>query len=320
MIAAGLLDRLQRLRSPRRTRIRLTDRRGVRSRRALPRLRARTVMILIAIALLLGGGWLWLRDSTLVAVKKVSITGVTGPDASQIRSALQAAAHNMTTLDVRVGQLKTAVAPFPAVKDLRVSAQFPHGLRIRVIEHVPVGAVVVGGRTIPVAGDGTLLRDLNAPAALPTIPLRVAPGGARLTEPDALDAVHVLAAAPDRLLTRISEVTTVAPHGLVAQVRNGPAIYFGGPDRLVAKWLSAATVLAASGSAGALYIDVTVPGRPVAGAGSSSSAAATGGSSSVIGSAATATPTGTTAPTGTTPATGTTAGTGTSASPMASGG
>ncbi len=276
MIAAGLLDRLHRLRSPRGAHVRLTDRPGARSRRALPRLRARTIVILIASALLLGGGWLWLRDSTLVAVKKVNITGVTGPDAFQIRSALRAAADNMTTLDVRVGQLKTAVAPFPAVKDLRVSAQFPHGLRIRVIEHVPVGAVVVGGRTIPVAGDGTLLRDLNAPASLPTIPLRVAPGGARLTESDALNAVQVLAAAPERLLVRISEVTTVAPHGLVAQVRNGPAIYFGDPDRLVAKWLSAATVLADSGSAGAVYIDVTVPGRPVAGVGSSSSVAATG--------------------------------------------
>ena len=275
MIATGLLDRLQRRRSPRGAQIRPRDRRRVRSRRTLARRRARAIVLLIALVLLLGGGWLWLRDSTLVAVKHVSITGLSGPDGPQIRSALLAAADNMTTLDVRIAQLKTAVAPFPVVKDLRVSAQFPHGMRIRVIERVPVGAVAVGGQTIPVAADGTLLHDVNAPASLPAIPLRVPPGGARVSEPDALQAVQVLAAAPARLLARVSQVTTVAPHGLVAQLRNGPSIYFGDTDRLAAKWLAAVAVLADSGSAGAPYIDVTDPDRPAAGAASGGSAGAT---------------------------------------------
>src|SRR5205823_1653712 len=121
----------------------------------------------------------------------------------------------------------------------------------------PVGNVVVSGRTIAVAGDGTLLHDLNPAGALPAIPLRVTPGGTRLSDPDALRAVALLAAAPSPMLARISQVTTVAPHGLVAQLRAGPSLYFGDPNRLAAKWIAASAVLADPGSAGALYIDVT---------------------------------------------------------------
>ena len=54
------------------------------------------------------------------------------------------------------------------VKDLEVSTQFPHGMRIRVIERPPVATVSVAGRTIAVASDGTLLHDLTvkSPAAV----------------------------------------------------------------------------------------------------------------------------------------------------------
>ncbi len=253
------------------------QRRPMRSGRArtpgqrLRRPSLRVVAIVAASAALLAGGWLWLRDSSLVAVKHVTVTGVQGPDAARIRSVLATAARNMTTLDVRTNELNTAVAPFPAVKTLRVSAEFPHGMRIRVIEQVPIGAVAFDGRSLPVAGDGTLLHDVPASPSLPTIPLRVPPGGSHLTSSDGLSAVDVLAAAPNQIAPRITQVTTTTAHGLVAQLRSGPSIYFGGSGRLEAKWLAADAVLADSGSAGASYIDVSDPERPAAGAASGSS-------------------------------------------------
>ncbi len=228
--------------------------------------RPRLLLALIVLLAALAGAWLWLRDSSLVAVQRVSVTGQSGPDAAKIRSALIAAAKTMTTLDVQVGRLRTAVAPYPAVKDLQVSTQFPHGMRIRVIEQNPVGAVTVGGHTTAVAADGTLLHDVVAAKALPAIPLRVPPGGARLTDPSALGAVAVLAAAPYQMLAHVSQVTTSSAHGEVAQLRDGPAIYFGDTSRLRAKWASVTEVLADPGSAGAAYIDVSDPARPAAGA------------------------------------------------------
>jgi len=81
----------------------------------------------------------------------------------------------------------------------------------------------------------------------------------------------LLAAAPQRLLGRVSQATSVTLHGLVAQIRDGPSIYFGDASRLSAKWIAASAVLADSKSAGAIYIDVTDPQRPAAGAGSDGS-------------------------------------------------
>ena len=231
---------------------------------------------------LLAGGWMWLRDSPLVAVRRVTVTGASGPDAAGIRAALTLAARNMTTLDVRVGALRMAVAPYPVVEDLRVSTQFPHGMRIRVVELLPVGALLAGGRDVAASGDGTLLHDVPA-GTLPMIPVAVLPGGARVTDGAALRALALLAATPRRLLSRIAQVTTRPPHGLVVQLRSGPELYFGDSSDLAAKWVAATDVLADPSSAGAAYIDVTDPARPAAGVGGQAVAAAglaTAGSSS----------------------------------------
>ncbi len=137
-------------------------------------------------------------------------------------------------------------------------------MRIRVIEQIPVATVTVAGRQIEVAGDGTLLHADSGAGSLPTIPLSVAPGGPRLTG-WALGAVAVLAAAPYQLLPHISQVANDPGHGLTAQVRGGPSIYFGSASRLGAKWTAATAVLADHSSIGADYIDVSDPARPAAG-------------------------------------------------------
>jgi cell division protein FtsQ len=238
--------------------------------RRLPRVRLRLVLALAAAALVVFAGWLWFRDSSLVSVRQVSITGLNGPDAGQIRQALDRAARQMTTLDVSMEKLRAAVARYPAIKQLRVSTGFPHSITIAVVDEVPVATVSVDGRTVVVGSDGTLLR--GAPrATLPqiTVPsvsvVGITGGGSRVSNPQAVGAVAVLAATPDQLLGHLSTVSSNASHGLVAQLRNGPAIYFGDDTALDAKWTAAAEVLADPGSVGASYIDVTDPTRPVAG-------------------------------------------------------
>jgi cell division protein FtsQ len=235
---------------------------------------------IVAVLAVLGGAWLWVRESSLVAVKRVSVAGASGPDATQIRSALISAARDMTTLDVQMSHLRTAVSPYPVVKGLRVSTQFPHGMRIRVVEQVPVAMVQVDGRNTPVAGDGTLLHDVTTEAQLPSISLSVAPGGAQLTGV-ARSEVQMLAAAPYRLLARVQLASSDSTHGLVAQLRGGPRLYFGGASEFSAKWDAVTEVLAAPSSAGAEYIDVTDPIRPAAGSGiDGGSTTASGASSS----------------------------------------
>jgi cell division protein FtsQ len=230
-----------------------------------------------AVGILLAGAWTWFRDSPLVSVEHVTVSGQSGADAGQISAALESAARTMSTLDVQLGRLHRAVAPYPVVKDIRVTTQFPHGMQIEVIEHAAVGAIDAGGQKVAVAPDGTLMRDVAVSPSLPTIPVSLTPVGARVTAGPAAAAVKLLAAAPAELLPKISQVTTVAPHGLVAQIRNGPSVYFGDATQLAQKWVAASAVLGDPGSAGAEYIDVTDPERPAAGAGNDSQSTADSG-------------------------------------------
>jgi cell division protein FtsQ len=228
--------------------------------------RPRTVVAVLAVAALLGGGWLWFRTSPLVAIQRVQITGVHGPDAVAIRQALTSSALGMTTLDVQLSQLQTAVEPYPVVKSLHVSTQFPHGMRIHVRELVPVAEIVSDGRRVEVAADGTLLPAGSGDSALPSIQVQLPPGGATVSGTTLAD-VKLLAAAPYQLLPKLTAAGYDSLHGLGVQVVNGPKIYFGTADQLDAKWAAALAVLAAPSSAGADYVDVSDPTSPVAGAG-----------------------------------------------------
>jgi cell division protein FtsQ len=192
-----------------------------------------------------------------------------------------------------LSRLHRAVAPYPVVKDIKVTTHFPHAMHIEVIENVAVGAIDAGGQKIAVAPDGTLMRDVTVSSALPTIPVGVTPAGTHVTSGPAAAAIALLAAAPAELLPKISQVTTVAPHGLVVQIRGGPNVYFGDTTQLSQKWIAATEVLGDPGSAGALYIDVTDPQRPAAGGETDGQSSADGSSTGASSSSGSATGTGT---------------------------
>jgi cell division protein FtsQ len=232
---------------------------------ALARPRLRLLLALAAAFVVLLAGWLWLRDSSLVAVRQVQISGVDGAQGAPVRAALEQAARSMTTLHVRHDALDTAVAPFPIVKRLEVSSGFPHTLRIHVVTNVAVGVLVAEGRRVAVTSDGTLLRDAGAPAALPEIFVRSLPVGERVEQAAARAAVAALAAAPAALRTRVEGIVTSPAHGLALQLAHGPVLWFGDATRLDAKWAAVAAVLADPQSQGASSIDVSAPERPAVG-------------------------------------------------------
>jgi cell division protein FtsQ len=232
----------------------------------------RAVAGCVCALVLLGGGWLWLRDSGLVAVDNVSVTGLSGTEAPRVRAALEGAARDMTTLHVRPDQLRTAVEPYPSIMAVDAHADFPHGLRIVVHEHVAVAALASGSDRVPVAADGTLLRG-SSTSGLPVVAMAAAPPGDTLSDKRALRIVTLLAAAPPELRSKVSRVYA-GPRGLTAPLDAGPVLFFGGADRLRAKWAAAASVLADRSSAGATYIDLRLPERPAAGGRADPAAAA----------------------------------------------
>jgi cell division protein FtsQ len=218
----------------------------------------------LALVALVVAALLWLRDSPLVSVQRVTVTGLSGPETVRVTTLLQDAAHDMTTLHVRGDQLRAVVEPYPVVKDLQVKTDFPHGMTITVIENTPVAAVMADGAKTPVSGDGRLLRGAGE-RALPIVPLRVPPGGDHVVDRTALRAITALAAAPAALRDRVQRASTTHEGGLTLTLGNGPELRFGGADRVKAKWAAAAAVLADPASAGAPYLDLRYPERPAAG-------------------------------------------------------
>jgi cell division protein FtsQ len=231
-----------------------------------PQLRRRLLVVLAGLVLLLSLYLFWFRDSGFVAVERVSITGLTTSDSARLRQALTDTAQDMTTLHVDRGRLERIAATYPVVDRLEISPDFPHGLRIEVIQHVPAAILISGRSRVAVSGEGTVLRGLpTSSAALPEVALGGALPDERLAPGAALRAVGVAGAAPAPLRRRLTSVRDTRDRGLVARMRRGPEIVFGDPTRLQAKWAAAARVLADRGSRGASYIDVRLPDRPAAG-------------------------------------------------------
>jgi cell division protein FtsQ len=235
----------------------------------LPALSARLRRRLLALAtlcLLLGAAYqFWFRDSWLVAVERVTVTGLTRDDAHRVRAALSAAARSMTTLHVDGDDLERVVEAYPIVKELELNPDFPHTLRIRVIEHDPAAVAHTDGGRVAVAGDGTVLQGLAGEARLPTITAEGTLRGGRLEDRAALAAARLAGAAPAALHGRVEKVRLRKRDGFVVLLRDGPELIFGKATRMRAKWTAAARVLADRASAGATYVDLRLPGRPAAG-------------------------------------------------------
>lgn len=227
--------------------------------------RLRVGLALVAVLVLTGGGYLWLRQSSLVAVNDVQITGITASDGEQVRAALETAAKEMTTLNVREEILHEATASYTSVDTLKVQADFPHTLRIQVVERRPVAALVRSGeRRVPVTRNGTILRGVTAERDLPSVNLKSEPAGERVTDKKILNALAVASEAPDLLRARTDRLTS-DKRGVIVELKDGPELVFGTGEEAGKKWAAAARVLAEISAQGATYLDLRIPGRVAAG-------------------------------------------------------
>jgi len=229
-----------------------------------PRLKRRLLAVAVLSVTLTAIYMFWFRDSALVEVHKVEVTGLTSSDAKRVRAALTSTGKTMTTLHVDRGALERAVESYPVVRSLEITSDFPHGLSIHVIEYQPAAIAISGGTRVPVAGDGTVLRGVALGGHLPTIDVDGAIGTKSLDDPTALRAAAVAGTAPAVLRRRIESVEHTSD-GFVAHLREGPDLIFGRPAQLHAKWAAAARILADLEARGASYLDLRLPGRPAVG-------------------------------------------------------
>ncbi|MEV4422740.1 hypothetical protein AB0L40_22600 [Patulibacter sp. NPDC049589] len=218
------------------------------------------LLALIGVLGLLAVVYLVLRLTPLSAVQRVTVVGAQGPDAPQIRRAIEDAAMGQSTLGFGDGAVHQAVQGTSSITGVTVHTKFPHAVQIEVHQRLAVGAVEDGGKRVSVSADGKLLPDWT-PGKLPLI--RGARTDRGAVTGAALRATAILGAAPAELLAHVARVDG----GTTVRLASGPALLFHDTDRVAAKWAAAVAVLNDAGTAGATWIDLRVPDQPVAGKG-----------------------------------------------------
>src|SRR5215207_9177957 len=182
----------------------------------MARLKTLPLRVLAGVLLAVCGlvlGWLWFRDSSCAA--------------------LETTAAGMSTLRIDERALEDVVEPFSSVAGLRIRPEFPHDLRIEVIEHEPVATVKTGGSSVPATGGGLLLDGVRA-GDLPTVTTRAPLAGRHVGDARTLAALRVAAAAPPQLRARAERIFYDRA-GVTLDLRGGPDLIFGSADEARAK-------------------------------------------------------------------------------------
>jgi cell division protein FtsQ len=229
----------------------------------------RAAVLAAVLAALAAGYWLWLRDSSLVAVRNVEVVGI-GEHSQQdreLRAALTGAAKEMTTLHAQPELLERAAARFPLVRSVSASPGFPSSMTVHVVERVPAGLIGSGSGAVAVAADGTILRGLPAERLhLAQLPLDQPPRQDRVRG-TVLEQARVLGAVPGAL-RRYLAASGYGDQGVVVELTGGIELRFGSAAQAPEKWRAAAAVLADPSLTALDYVDLSAPARPsVGGAG-----------------------------------------------------
>ena len=226
--------------------------------------RRRVIAAAIALVALYAGYMLWFRNLPLFAVDEVTITGATTNE-SEIRAAVEQAAQGMTTLHLKDGELRDAVAQFPTVASVGASTSFPHSMHVTITERLPVAFIKVGPTRTAVSADGYLLVGASFdPKHLPRI--EGVTGRAPRLDGDLAAEAAILGAIPAPLRDRVTGSSwDDAQGGVVVSLDGGPDLRFGDGSGAREKWTAAVAVLSSSEHGSPSYLDVSVPDRPVSG-------------------------------------------------------
>lgn len=226
-----------------------------------PRLRNRLIVAGLVLAALAAAYLLWFRNSSLVEVRDVRVTGA--DVAPGVEQRLTAAATGLSTLNLDREALESAVSDDPSVVGLKIETDFPHGVTIDVQGREPAGWLDADGGTV-VAGDGTVLATgVDRPDGIPEIAGGDSAGD-RLEGAELADA-RVLGAAPPPLRPQVAKAVVDDRHGVVVVLNGGIELRFGSPGNADQKWRAAAAVLADPKLTSATYIDLSDPSRPAVG-------------------------------------------------------
>ena len=213
-----------------------------------------------------GAVYAFAAHSATFAIRHIVVRGAQPLVRAQVRRELTTLrGTNLLRLDG--GALERRVESLPNIVSATYDRAFPHTLRITVAAERPVAVLHRGADTWLVSAASRVLRRI-APGTRSGLPRVWVPRATTIAEGDFLEpasggiATQAVALA-GRLPARIS-TAVVARGELVLRLRSGVTVLLGDPTDVRLKLAIARRTLALLPS-GATYLDVSVPGRPVAG-------------------------------------------------------
>jgi cell division protein FtsQ len=213
----------------------------------------RTALLLLAgVAVVVGTGWVAL-NSSLVAVREVTVEGTSRLSVGQV---LDAAA-------VRGGESLFALDPdgvarrverLPAVASVDVNRDWPHRVVITVTERRPVAVVTEDGKATLLDASGVAFAHVDhAPAGL--VPVTLGAPVVDAGADDARAAMAVLRSLPARVRRQVAELHADSPEHVFFELRNGRQVVWGS----AADGARKSTVLVALLHRTAAVYDVSTP-------------------------------------------------------------
>lgn len=240
---------------------------GVGDRLELARLvpSGRSLLLVFAlVAGLLAAVWA-ARVSSIFDVEHVRVEGAPPAVAREIEG-VTAATVGQSLLEVDARRIEDTVRALPSVAGASVDRAFPHTLVIRVSPERPVAVAHRRTSSWLVTGGGKVILEIAA-GSHRGFPRLWIPKGVGLRVGGSLPAsflpaTRALAAVQEaRIPRRVKAVRSTAGE-LTLVLRHGPEIRLGGSRDLRLKLAVAARVFPLLPD-GALYLDVSVPERPV---------------------------------------------------------
>lgn len=235
-----------------------------RARRFLPS--PRSLAVGFALLALGGGAYGIARETSAFAVTRLEVTGGTPRVQAQVRH--EAATLQGTSLLALDGSaLVRRLEALPTVLTVGYDRAFPHTLRIAIVPERPVAVVRQGAKAWLVSARGRVIQSIppHGARALTRIWIpRATPVtiGGFLPADNATAIARALALAL-RFPAHIGQAA-LTRDGLLFRLRDGLELRLGEPTDIRLK-LAIARLAIPRLPAGTVYLDVSVPGRPVAG-------------------------------------------------------
>ena len=226
----------------------------------------RSLAVGAGLVALAAGAYAVARETSAFAIDRIDVRGGPAVVRRQVRQAL-APLLGTNLLGLDGGAVVRRADALPSVVSVRYDRAFPHTLRVHVVPELPVAVLHRGRETWLVSARGRVVEHIPTgtyPAlARVWVPRKAAVAvGAIL--PPATGGIAARTLALARRFPAHIATATLAHGELAYRLRSGLELRLGDPTDVRLKLAIARRALAQL-PPGATYLDVSVPGRPVAG-------------------------------------------------------